>query len=517
MRTYILLFVSAILISLSSCRSDFEFSSSTGQLGFSKDTVYLDTVFTNIGSSTYTLKVYNKTDRNISIPTIQLGRGMSSGYRITVDGMTGNNNREFHNVEMLAKDSLFIFIETTADVAQANPDNFLYTDQIQFGETGNFQTVELVTLIQDAVFLFPNRDSDGTVETILLGIDENGQEVRADGFMLDNSELHWTNEKPYVIYGYAAIPTGRTLTIDEGVRVHFHDSSALVAYNGSNLNINGTPSPDAANPVNEVIFEGDRLEPEYSDISGQWLAIWMMAGSRGNFNNLTIKNATIGIFASGYNTSVPYSLNLNNVQVYNSASTGIWGQTAHIRGKNVVINTSGSTSLLCSYGGKYNFVHSTFNNSLNSSSHSALTISNYAQGQTPEVEPIDEATFRNCIVYGSNPTEVILYRNSPTDVFNYSFQNCLLKINPYSSSIANDPLYQNTSAFLNCLIAEDNFTNRPFFWDANNNKLNITTESAAVGQGDAAATNEAPNDILDVLRPTAADLGAYQAFDQPTD
>ena len=55
-----------ILIFWSSCRQDFEFTPSTGTLSFSKDTVYLDTVFSNIGSSTYTLKVYNNSDNDIS-------------------------------------------------------------------------------------------------------------------------------------------------------------------------------------------------------------------------------------------------------------------------------------------------------------------------------------------------------------------------------------------------------------------------------------------------------------------
>ncbi|RYG53709.1 MAG: hypothetical protein EOO01_03630 [Chitinophagaceae bacterium] len=516
MRTSILLFITAVLVLLSSCRSDFEFTSTSGGLRFSRDTVYLDTVFANVGSSTYTLKVYNNSDKNISIPTIQLGRGESSGYRITVDGMTGTNNREFHNVEMLARDSLFIFIETTASAAQANPDDFLYTDQIQFGETGNFQAVELVTLIQDAVFLFPNRDSDGTVENILLGLDANGNEIREDGFLLDASELHFTNEKPYVIYGFAAVPSGRTLNIDQGARVHFHYGSALVGFGGSNININGAPSLNQANLENEVIFEGDRLEPEFSDLSGQWLGIYMLSGSKGNFNNLTIKNGTIGIFAGGFNSSVNYSLNLNNIQIYNSAYAGILAQTAHVRGKNIVINTSGYVSMECSIGGKYNFTHCTFNNSLASSNHFALIVSDNA-GSVSDV--LEEATFNNCIAYGSNATEVLLSSQDPLGSLVYKFDHCLLKINPFSSAVTNNLAYRlsDPQYFDSCLIAEDNSTFRPFFWNVAQNKLNITPESAAVQQADPILSNESPNDILDVLRPTAspADIGAYQAAPAP--
>ena len=71
----------------SSCRKDFEFTPSSGNLEFSKDTVYLDTVFTNIGSSTYNLKVYNKSNEDILIPSIKLGQGEASNYRLNVDGI----------------------------------------------------------------------------------------------------------------------------------------------------------------------------------------------------------------------------------------------------------------------------------------------------------------------------------------------------------------------------------------------------------------------------------------------
>ena len=89
MRRYLLLLLIGFAVSLTSCRNDFDFESSNGGLRFSKDTVYLDTVFTDIGSSTYTLKVYNRSDKNISIPSVRLGKGTTSKYRLMVDGMAG--------------------------------------------------------------------------------------------------------------------------------------------------------------------------------------------------------------------------------------------------------------------------------------------------------------------------------------------------------------------------------------------------------------------------------------------
>ena len=95
MRQFTFLFFIGILLSLCSCRTDFETVPSTGDLKFSKDTIYLDTVFTNIGSSAYTLKVYNHSKNDITIPSIKLAKGLNSKYRMTVDGMQGNLGKSF--------------------------------------------------------------------------------------------------------------------------------------------------------------------------------------------------------------------------------------------------------------------------------------------------------------------------------------------------------------------------------------------------------------------------------------
>ena len=258
MRKLIFLFFVGLAITVSSCRQDFVFEPSTGDLVFSEDTIYLDTVFANIGSSTYTLKVYNKSSKDIKIPTIQLGKGLTSKYRMTVDRMTGENNRIFHDVELLAKDSMYIFIETTAGIGDANPSDFLYTDQIEFDSGANLQKVELVTLIQDAYFIFPNKQN-GITESIPIGFNEDETVLETNGRNLshnhpDNGDEYLFNtDKPYVVYGYASVPNGEILTIPAGARVHFHADSGLVVQQGGTLHIDGSTSTTAA-LENEVIF-----------------------------------------------------------------------------------------------------------------------------------------------------------------------------------------------------------------------------------------------------------------------
>ncbi|MBS3739499.1 MAG: hypothetical protein KGY51_10995, partial [Psychroflexus sp.] len=351
-----------MVLAMSSCREDFEFEPSSGNLEFSTDTLFLDTVFTNIGSSTFQFKVYNRSDDDISIPSVGLAEGESSKYRLNVDGVPG---KTLQNVEILANDSIFVFVEVTADIEEviAQDTQFLLTDEVEFDSGDQLQKVDLVTLIQDAVFLFPERFEDGTTETISLGMNEEGDEVLIDGFILDDSELVFTNEKPYVIYGYAGVPSGQTLQIQAGARLHFHDNSGIIVAQDASLHVNGQLSSDPESLENEVIFEGDRLEPEFSEVPGQWGTIWLTAGSTDNqFNYATIKNATVGILMDSNDGSNTPTLTLKNTQIYNSSNVGLLARTAFIEAENFVVNNSGQASVNLSLGGQYSFKHSTIAN-----------------------------------------------------------------------------------------------------------------------------------------------------------
>ncbi|PWA07360.1 right-handed parallel beta-helix repeat-containing protein [Flavobacterium psychrotolerans] len=506
MRKSIYFLFIGIVLSMSSCRKDFDTVASSGKLEFSKDTIYLDTVFTNIGSSTYTLKVYNRSNKDIKIPKIQFKKS-DSKYRMMVDGMTGVNGKIFNNVDLLAKDSLFIFIETTASAADANPTDFLYTDEIQFDSGSNLQKVNLVTLVKDAYFLFPKKDAKGVKETLLLGTDTNGDEVRVEGFELDENdpvngdEFHFTNKKPYVIYGYAGIPQGKTLQIDAGARVHFHSESGMIVQPNAAINISGTLSPDSKNPQeNEVVFEGDRLEPEFEDTPGQWGTIWMREGSQGSINHLTLKNATVGLLLENS------ALSISNSQIYNSANIGILARTATVTGENLVLNTAGQASLACSMGGNYQFTHCTVNNNWNSSKQVSVLVSNYEKNQDESITKADlvQAIFRNCIIYGSNNVELFLDKE-PSAAFNVSFENCLIKFNDFGTGLAKNILYD----FIRNEESGNIKNKDPKFFKQNQNKLNIDETSAAFQKGNT--LYRIPTDILGVIRTVIPDLGAYQS------
>lgn len=499
-----------IIILWSSCRNDFETLPSTGNLEFSKDTVYLDTVFSNIGSSTYTLKVYNPSDEDVHIPTLGLREGEASHYRLNVDGVPG---KSFNNVEVLAKDSIFVFIETTIDATTFSDNiSFLYTDAIEFDTGSNQQNVELVTLVQDAVFLYPERFADGTIETLDLGEDDEGNPIRIEGFILEDDQLHFTNEKPYVIYGFAAVAANKTMTVDAGARLHFHEGSGLLVGNQGSLQVNGEPSNDPELQENEVFFQGDRLEPDFEDVPGQWGYIWLTAGSTGHlFNHATIKNATVGILMDSNDGGIDPTLTIKNTQIYNSSNYGILARTAHIDAENMVIANSGQSLLSCSLGGRYTFRHCTFANYWTNSfrNEPAVQLSNALQVSETEVlvADLEEANFENCIIYGNENREIGFSRLEEAE-FSFTFKNSLLRFEDPTGEFEDNTLYDFTDEtyYVNPVLNED-----PDFFNTEKNALFIGEDSGANRIGDPATTQLVPIDLLGTPRENPSDAGAYES------
>ena len=495
-----------LLLIFSSCRTDFDYTKSNGSLEFSKDTVFLDTVFSNIGSSTYTLKVYNQSSTDISIPTIQLKNGDSSKYRLNVDGEAG---QFFKDIPLFAQDSLYIFVETTADIASTDAKEFLHTDAIQFDKENHLQEVQLVTLIKDAIFLYPARSLNGERETIVLDINESGEEIRVEGFQLSPDQLIFTQDKPYVIYGYAAVPEGKTLEIEAGTRVYFHKDSGILIKENASLHINGQLSTDRDFLENEVVFEGDRLETYYSDVPGQWGSIWISKGSINNkIEYLTIKNATVGIHVQGDTNLAETTLFIKNSQIYNSKNINLWAKTAVIRSENLVLGTAGNTSLYCGNGGDYSFTHATIANywKYGFRSGTALHLDNSTLGGNSS-NSLSRADFKNCIIYGSNPNELNLIKDE-NSIFHFYFENCLLKFkNGSESDLYN---FSNTSFYNNILINLD-----PVFASPAQNNFLIKENSSAIGAGNLATAQEVPLDILGADRTENPTLGAFEVLITP--
>lgn len=502
--TAVVLVISTLLIT--SCREDFNFSPSTGQLAFSKDTLFLDTIFTGISSSTYNFKVYNTSDEDILIPSVRLAEGTNSSYRLNVDGLAGQS---FEDIPLLAQDSLFVFVEVTQSLDGSQPD-FLLTDQILFGDGISDQTVELVTLVRDAVFLYSERGEDGQRELVPIGTDGQGNIIALEGFLLEDDELRFTADKPYVIYGYAAVPEDRDLVIDPGARLYFHKNSGIYVGPQGSLQVNGTLSTDEELKENAVIFEGDRLEPEWEYQSGQWGGVWLSAESRpSQLNHLILRNASVGIFLEGGGTETT-RLILTNSQIHNSQNIGLLLRNSRAEIDNSIIGSAGIYSVYLNLGGHYQFRHCTLANYWTAGFRNtpALFIDNFIDLGSSGIltGDLEQADFINTIIDGNRSLEFLVAESTAAS-FEFSLDHCLLRFNDLSQTLVNDPLYD----FTNISRYRSLFLNNPAeFAEPALENFRLLPESGARERARESISALLPLDLLGNTRTLPADLGALE-------
>jgi hypothetical protein len=210
------------------------------------------------------------------------------------------------------------------------------------------------------------------------------------------------------------------------------------------------------------------------------------------------------------------TLELKNTKIYNSANVGLLARTGFVDVENSVIHNAGQASVNLSLGGRYNFRHTTISNYWANSFRQfpALLIeNNLFTGTQLFLADLEEATFSNCIVYGSENIEFLLNRVEGA-TFNYRFENSLLRFNDFLGNFSEDELYdfENSNAF------EANvFNENPDFFNRNANQLFIGLDSGAREIGNNTTGQLVPFDLNGSPRPSNPDAGAYQAIDFPAE
>ncbi len=394
---------------------------SKNHLDFSTDTLVFDTVFTTIGSTTNNFKIYNNDNRTLRIDEVELMGGSSSFFRINFDGVSGTN---FSGIEIERGDSLFVFVEVTLETnGQLLP--MVVEDSIRFRTNGVDQYVNLAVWGQDAYFHYN-----------------------------DLNEGVWPNDKPHVIYGYAAVDSSKSLTILAGTKVHLHKNSLLYVYK-STLNVNGQLG-------NEVEFLGDRLESYYDDVSGQYYGIYFHEAHPSTIDYAIIRNGTAGIHLySRHINNSSYTLTLTNSIVKNNASYGLFVYSgAKVKAENTIVSKNGVHSVLMLEGGDLNFNHCNILG-YGGSSNAAIGISNYYNhpiDNTTNVGSINECKIYNSVITGGLQSEIAIDTLSdPAINLSFDFKNCLIK----SETVFQDPFYQSIIWNEDPLfedIQEDDFT-----------------------------------------------------------
>ena len=482
----LVVYIIVLITSLSlffACSNDDNFSNSSSlRLSFSTDTLRFDTVFTTIGTATKRLKIYNRNTDALNINSIELMNAANTGFRMNVDGVSGN---KINNVDILGKDSIYIFVEVTVDPLDQNKP-MLVDDSIRFQFNGVTQYVRLEAIGQDVILW-------------------RGKTV--------NTDTTLTSEKPFLIFDGLTISKGATLNIQKNVQMFFH-SGAKVLINGR---------IDAVGTIAEpVVFRGDRLDNLYQSgnvpfdrVPGQWGGIEVAADSYdNNFENVRIRNGIYGILFHDSDPTKQKATFMNTV-IQNSSKEVLWAVNCKITAKNSLFANSGGYTVRL-LGGSYDFLHCTIANYMDANwgflpRRSAMLLSNtgWNAAEKQVSYPLVNTYFTNTIIAGRGNSELELPTSNSTMNFNYSFLNCLIKNKGTDDTVFVNTVWNVDPAFKYIYSFESAAGNTSLYYFYN---FRLSENSPAIHKGSRQAAVSLPFDLVGVSRRSdeGPDIGCFE-------
>ncbi|AZA62173.1 hypothetical protein [Chryseobacterium indoltheticum] len=454
-----------LFLAISCDKDDISFDAPSQELSFSRDTVFCDTVYHQVRSETYVVKVFNNEDKDVMIPRISLEKGAASLYKINVDGKTGH---DFQNVPLRKKDSLYIFVEIAP---QATGPEAIAEDRVLFTTGAGQQHVTLFSVVQDAEFFIKTPSNPNVIA----------------------SDATWSNNKAKIIYGDLTLDPGVNLNVQAGTKIYFHKNSGMKVSTGATLNINGTAD-------NQVIIRGDRNDSYYDTIPRNWNSIKMEAASVLNMNHTRLFGGTRGLEMTETDATISNSF-IHTFQEY-----GIYSVRSNINAKNLVMNNCGEACVGIFKGGVYDFVHSTivnYSEVLSQFTRDGIYATNEFKKENGQPDPGSlHINIRNSIIYSDRDNSLTL-NQVPGQLLNFSIQNSLLK---YSGISAAGFDFTSSSVVQSIKNQDPRFMN---YFAAKMN-LRVKADSPAKNKGDVTVANTVPTDIVNVSRTTSPTLGAYQ-------
>jgi hypothetical protein len=438
-KIYFAFILIVLWVNFISCKKDKLLTDPSARVSFSQDSVLFDTVFTTIGSATRQIRVRNLNSQKINLSTVRLEQGTSSQFIMNVDGVSG---KEVANVEILANDSVFIFIQVKVNpTLPVTLSPFIIQDKILFDINGNQQSVALEAWGQDAHYHYPNKAiqyQTGYLPYSTVSTQTNVTVTWGGGTgVADN--------RPHVIYGWLVVDSLQKLVINQGVKVYFHQNAGLWVYRYGTLQVNGTYG-------NEVTFQGDRREADYTDLPGQWDRIWINEGHTDNYINYAIiKNGFIGLQANILlNASQPTKVKLTNTIIKNCSKWGLYTSAFNIWAANNIICNCKEYCAAITNGGNAVFLHNTFANYFNKDggrgTQPCVHVDNY---DGTNISQYDSLYFGNCIIDGSAGNELEFDVRTPTFLPKiFQFNSCLLKTSAITGTTSVTNVYNQSAQFV---------------------------------------------------------------------
>ncbi len=362
-----------LLLAMTGCKEYHASDDPTLRLEFSTDTLSFDTVFTEQGSATAQIMVYNRNANALIIDRVWMENG--SAFKANVDGEP--DLARLTHLQLNGGDSLFVFVRVEIDPTnQRNP--VLVTDQLHFHlVSGTTQDVELEAYGQDV---------------IRLG--KKGGVHKEDSY-------HFTTDRPYLIFDTLVI-LGQ-MTIDAGAVLYMH--------NGASIHVGGDVSAKGTR-AQPILIRGDRLDRLFDSVpyhyaGGGWDGIYLEAGANQrtySFSYVDILSGNIGIYCYGEKKTDLPTLTMEGCRIHNHTQYGLVLIHTNATVVNTEISNCASYCVYCS-GGKQDFIHSTIasyfgytNIRIQSAAKedvAAVFIDNLSKG-----EPQTTTSFYNSIITG---------------------------------------------------------------------------------------------------------------------
>ena len=326
MRRWIVYIVCAL--ALIGCREYRVSDDPSLRLTFSADTICFDTVFTEQGSATAQLMVYNPNKNALVVDKIWLEDG--EAFRVNIDGEPDyESGKEF---TIFGKDSILVFIRVTDFGPMAENGAILIEDLLHFHlATGTTQDVVLEAYAENAARL-----------------GHLGRRTEIEG------DYTFSAEKPYILFD--TILVGGKMTIEAGARLYMHQGASLVALG----------DVEALGTKNKPIYiRPDRMDNLFDSVpylyaAGGWNGFYLQSEEAKNytFSYVEIVSGNVGISCVSTGKGMLPTLRMDGCKIHNHTLYGLVLEHMDALVTNTEISNCGLYCVYCN-GGKQDFVHST--------------------------------------------------------------------------------------------------------------------------------------------------------------
>ena len=295
------------------------------RLVFSCDTLSFDTVFTQQGSATMLLKVYNRNSSALEIDRVWLEIG--DAFAVNIDGEADLTRLD--RMQINGGDSAYVFVR--ADINPLNSNNpLLVSDRLHF---------HLAT---------------GTTQDVFLeAYGQNVNRIGKKGRFFVN-DYTFSDTLPYLIFDTLVV-NGK-LTMTAGARIYMHNNACIYAQ--GDVDAPGTLEKP-------IVIRGDRLDRLFDSVpylyaAGGWNGVFLVSDKPQTYHleHVEILSGNTGLYCASTCTGTLPQLTMDACCIHNHTLYGIVLNHVDALVTNTEISNCGVYCVYCA-GGNHRFVHST--------------------------------------------------------------------------------------------------------------------------------------------------------------